>query len=46
MTWPGRDHIICSHSGSTYEMLSLSRGFIIKSIREVLSNARVHEGLI
>jgi hypothetical protein len=37
----GRDHIICSHSGSTYEMLSLSRGFIIKSIRSVLSKARV-----
>jgi hypothetical protein len=26
-------------------MLSWSRGFIIKSIRSVLSNARVHAGI-
>jgi hypothetical protein len=32
----GRDHGICSHPGSTYEMLSSSREAILKSIRKSL----------
>lgn len=37
----GRDHRICSHPGSTYEMLSWSSGYIIKGIREGLTETRV-----
>jgi hypothetical protein len=37
----GRDHIICAHSGSTYEMLSWSRGFIIRSARRALAKVGV-----
>lgn len=36
----GRDHKICSHPGSTYEMLSWSSGYIIKSIRMGLAKTK------
>lgn len=37
----GRDHRICSHPGSTYEMLRWSSDFIIKSIRKSLTESRI-----
>lgn len=37
----GRNHKICSHPGSTYEMLRWSSEYIIKSIRESLAENRM-----
>jgi hypothetical protein len=36
----GRDHGICSHPGSNYDMLSSSRDAMLKSIRSNLSEIR------
>lgn len=41
----GRNHIICSHPGSTYEMLRWSSEYIVKSIRNGITETRRQSGI-